>query len=459
MSQKRAFGTQDNSIFERSLTSNVGLAPILQLENLFDTAKERKQFSRILMKFNLSAITGDISAGNLPNPATDSTVTTYLYVYNCKHGDEQATSFSVNVHPLTQEWTEGNGLDLDNLTETGYANAVSADSTNAWTTTGGTFEVDANSATQSFDHGEEDLKVDITNLFNEWYAGNTGNFGVILKMTDAQEIKTGSTSANSLYYKKFYGRTTNTRKRPYIALEWDDSIKDDRNSITFNSTGLLWFYNIINGQLQDLNSTDDFPGNITLSGLTSSTQASGTSITTNLTAARHSKGIYKCNIGTLALTANTYTAFKDNWFVSASPTANYTFDFTTTDANSGFDEFKTASYKVVLRNLKNQYEENSKTRIFINIKDDSITWTPMTAATTATNTFTCTDATVEIREVDTDEVELPAENLSYDKNGNFFVIDTTNLYTGYKYYPVIKLNIRGETIYLRDQKKYSFEII
>ena len=83
----------------------------------------------------------------------------------------------------------------------------------------------------------------------------------------------------------------------------------------------------------------------------------------------------------------------------------------------------------------------------------------MTAATTATNTFTCTDATVEIREVDTDEVELPAENLSYDKNGNFFVIDTTNLYTGYKYYPVIKLNIRGETIYLRDQKKYSFEII
>ena len=459
MSQKRAFGTQDTSIFEKSLTANVGLAPILQLQNLFDTPKTRKQFSRILMKFNLSAITGDINPGNLPDPASDSTVTAFLYVYNCMHGDEQAASFSVNVHPLTQEWTEGNGLDLDNLTETGYASAVSADSTNPWTTTGGTYEVDANSATQSFDHGEEDLKVNITNLFNEWYAGNTGNFGVILKMTDAQEIKTGANSANSTYYKKFYGRTTNTRKRPYIALEWDDSIRDDRDSIAFNSTGMLWFYNIINGQLQDLNSTSDFPGNITISGLTSSTQASGTSITTNLTAARHSKGLYKCNIGTLALTANTYTAFKDNWFVSASPTANYTFDFETTNPSSGFDEYKTSSYKIVLRNLKDRYEENSKTRIFINIKDDSLTWTPMTAATTAASTFTCTDATFEIREVDTDEVELPAENLSYDKNGNFFTIDTTNLYTGYKYYPVIKLNIRGETVYLRDQKKYCFEII
>ena len=460
MGAKRAFATQDTFITERSLTSNLGSSPILEVYNLFDSAKLRKEFARILIKFNLSALTADIVSGDLVDPRTDTTVSAYLYMFNCKHGDEQATSFNINIHPLTQEWTEGRGLDADNLSETGFANAVTAQSGIAWTTTGGTYVVDSFSATQAFDHGEEDLKVTVTNMFNNWLNGYTGNFGFILKMTDTQELKTGAGSADSIYTKKFYARETNTRKAPYIQLEWDDSIRDDRNSVAFNSTAQLWFFNIVNGQLQDLNTTGAFPGNITLSGLTSATQTTGISaIKTALTAARHSKGIYKCNIGTFPLTANTYSVFKDKWFISASPTANYSFTFTAVDPASAFDEYKSSTYRVTLKNMRNQYEKNTKTRIRIHIKDDSLTYTALTAATTAISNFICTDGKIEIREVDTDDVEIPASKLSYDKSGNFWELDTSLLYSNVQYHPVIKFTIRGETFYLKDPDKYSFKIV
>lgn len=456
MSVRRAYANKDSWLNERSLTSNFGSSPILEVWNIFNTAITRKEFARTIVRFNLSAITGDISAGNLPDPRTDTTVSAYLYAFNVKHGDEQAKSFNINVHPLSQEWSEGTGLDNDEMTQTGYCNAVSADSTNPWVTTGGEYTVNSNSATQSFDHGEEDLKVNVTNMFNDWLNGVTGNFGVILKMTDAEEIKTGSTSANSTFYKKFYSRETNTRKSPYIQLEWDGSIKDDRSAISFNSSGTLWFYNIVNGQLQDLNATADFPGNITLSGL-SGTSYSG--ITTDLTAERHEKGIYKCNITSLPLTANNYSAFKDNWFLSASPTANYTFVFTAINPASGFDDYVTSQYRITFQNIRRDYEKGDKPRIRIHIKDDSITYTALTAASTAVSNFTCTDGTIEIRESATDDVEIPAYNLSYDENGNFFEFDTDDLYTGVLYYPVIKLKLRGETYYLADPKRYTFRVI
>ena len=268
--RKRAFADRDTSIFEKTLTANVGASPILQTSNIFNSLKERKEFTRILVRFGLSSLTGAIINKNCADPRVDS-ATAYLYMFNCPHGDDQAKSFDLEVYPLTQTWDEGTGLDLDGLTETGYANAVSAQSTVEWTSTGGTYQRDSTSATQNFDHGEEDLKVDITNIFNNWLNGVTANEGLLIRMTDAQEAKSGSTSATSIMYKKFYSRETNTRNQPFIQLEWDGSIKDRRNFVEFNSTADLYYYNIQNGQLTDLDSSNAFPGNITISGLSAGT--------------------------------------------------------------------------------------------------------------------------------------------------------------------------------------------
>lgn len=463
----RAFCDRDTTIFEKSITANAGGSPILQLSNIYNGIKLTKQFERVLIRFGLSSLTGNIvTTKKYPDPRTDSTVTAYLYMFNAPHGDAQAKSFDLEVYPITQDWSEGDGLDLDELTQTGYANAVSAQSTVAWTTSGGTWQRDANSATQNFDTGEENLKVNITNLFKEWLDGNTANFGVLVKMTDLQEARTGSTSATSIDYKKFYGRATNTRKQPYIQLEWDGAVKDDRNFVPFNSTANLFFFNIQNGQLTDLDGTSAFPGNITLSGLSAGTAgatgsvsaASWTALHTTLTAARHEKGVYKINF-TMPLSGNNYTQFKDRWYLSASPTANYTFDFTSIDPTSGYDNFVTSKYRVALKNLRTLYERGTVSRVRMNIKDDSLILTALTAGSTAVNNFIVTDGTVEIRELEADTIEIPAVKLSYDKNGNFFDLDTNNLYWGVAYKPVFKLNVRGETFYYDDPKHWHFEII
>ena len=83
----------------------------------------------------------------------------------------------------------------------------------------------------------------------------------------------------------------------------------------------------------------------------------------------------------------------------------------------------------------------------------------LTAATTAVSNFICTDGTWEIREVQTDLVEIPASQLSYDTRGNFFEFDTDNLYTGIDYHVVLKLTIRGETIVIQDPEKYAFRVV
>ena len=112
-----------------------------------------------------------------------------------------------------------------------------------------------------------------------------------------------------------------------------------------------------------------------------------------------------------------------------------------------------------MQNIKREYEKGSKGRVRIHIKDDSKTFTALTAATTAITNFIVTDGTIEIRESMTDEVEVSAYNISRDVNGNFFEIDTDNLIIGVKYNPVLKLNVRGETIYVSDPDRYEFKVI
>lgn len=461
MSAKRIFVKKDTTIYSESITANTGASPILEVFSTYNgvtkTPTSKKEWARILLNFNLSSVTSAIiNAKTIPNPTLDSNVSAYLYMQNVPHGEAMPSSFTLNVFPLTKEWDEGNGLDQDTLSHTGFSNAVSAQSSVDWTLSGGDFSIDSNSAIQSFDHGEENLKINITNIFNNWLDGTSANFGIVVKLDETQESATGSLSATYYHRKKFYSRQTNTTKQPYIQLEWDGAIKDHRDFIPYNSSGNLFFYNIVNGQFEDLNSTGNFNGFVTLSGLSG---ASYSAITTGLSAERHAKGIYKCNIPSFALTSNVYSAFTDQWYISASPTATYAFTFTPLNASNGLDNYVSASYKVAFKNLKNYYEKNTKARIRMHIKDSSFAFTSATATSSANTNFTCTDGYFEVRERTTDLVEIPLSPLSFDKNGNFFDLDCSNLYLGVQYKVCLKLNMRGEILWFDYPDLWDFEII
>ncbi len=211
----RAFAKKDTWITEQSVTSNFGASPILEVWTKFNSTLTDpiKQRSRILIQCDLSALSSSIvSLAKYPDPRTDSTVSAFLCIKNARHGGVQAENFTLDVFPLTASWSEGQGIDNDNFSQTGYANAISASNTNAWNYdrggTGGDVYIgwdnrayDSNSASQYFDTGQEDLKVDITNYFKAYLnyatgtsvaAGGSADYGFLVRMSDAQECRTAS---------------------------------------------------------------------------------------------------------------------------------------------------------------------------------------------------------------------------------------------------------------------------
>ena len=498
MSIARAYADKDTWITEASVTSNFGETPILEIWNNINEVTQRKEYARILIKFSLSSLSADIvNNGRIPDPRTDSGVSAFINLKNVKHSDNQAVNFDLVAFPLTASWMEGRGLDNDNYTNTGFANALSATNTNAWNInngqTGGSVYIgaasrvyDSNSATQSF-LGEEDLRMDVTDYFKAYLDYSTGtsiadggsaDHGFLIRMTDAYEAKDApealsagqavSISGTAFYSKKFYSRETNTRKRPYFELEWDGAIKDNRENLLFSKTANLFYYSLIDGELTDLNGTGPFPGHVTLS-------ANGVGMLTDaasgmaVTASRFSKGIYKVHIGSatnaagylnltgINLGLSSSTSFTDSWTVTtAGEYRTDSFSFDCLLPTSGYGNYVTSNHVVTLPNLSDQYDPTTKARIRVFVKNNQTQWQTLTGTSTALNTAIIKSGTFEIRELVTNDVEVPEQALSYDADGNFFDLDNTLLYEGLRYKVVLKLNVRGETLVYDYPEKWQF---
>ena len=487
MAQFRAYAEKDNFIVDSSLTSNNGLNPVLETWSKYNKDKSIKEWARILIKFPLSEISNNIvTNGSLPDPRIDNSVSAFINMKNVKHGQSIATNFDIWALPLTAFWSEGRGLDSDNFTNLDFSNAVSATNSVAWDIPGGTSgghavlgahnrEWDSNSGSQYFEHGEEDLKIDITSFFKDFLNGTSSDYGFMIRMSDGVEAKSNadavaaeydlSTVSSSWYTKKFYGRETNTTNKPFVSLEWDSSIRDDRNYITFSKSGSLFYYNFENGQLVDLDNFKKFPGYIDLS-------ANGIAIYPNsLTASRFSKGIYKIDIGTaqddlgnsltgINIGLSSATSFIDNWTITATDivsTKEFNFNMKLPNFEST-NTYQISRYPVKLINLRNIYEGGSKSYIKMYIRDTSAKLKALTGTTTLMNNFVCTDGTYEIRELTTDKIECGPYKLSYGEDGNYFYLDTNNLYRGVEYKIVLKLNIRGEIFWYDYPENWNFTI-
>ena len=487
MSRARAYVEKDTWITELSTTSNFGSSPILEVWNKLNPKRSRKEWARSLVKFSVTSLTGGIiSTGKYPDPRTDSTVSAYMYLFNALHGDPIASDFTIWSFPLTADWTEGTGLDNNKLSQTGYADALSATNSQSWTTlnstTGGhavlgsdTQVYDSSSGTATFVQGEENLKIDVTTWFKAHLNSVSANYGFLLRMSDTQEAKDGteataagadtSVSASSFFTKKFHAKETNTRNRPYIQLEWPGEIKDDRSLMKFSKTGNLFFYNMVDGVMEDLNGIKEFPGHVTISA-----DGVATSPLT-VTASRFAKGIYKVNIGTSApagggsitginIGTSASTLFVDSWVVTtAGEYLTTTGTLTFNQPVQGAQSFNISNFHVNFLNKKSSYDYGSTTKIRLFIRDKSAVLTAVTGSTTAMSGFIVKSGTVEIRELATDLVEVQPFEISYDKDGNWFELDTNNLYPDIEYKIVLKLNIKGDEVHFDRPESWNFSVV
>ena len=150
MAIKRYFANADTTItnaYKASLlttgvSGNMGASDILEIFKIFGQASvSSSEISRALVSFPVSDIIADRNSNIIPNSGS---ISWYLKLYNAKHSQTLPKDFTLTVSAVSKSWDEGYGLDMEEYSDVGYANWISAASSSvsgitSWTTQGGDY--------------------------------------------------------------------------------------------------------------------------------------------------------------------------------------------------------------------------------------------------------------------------------------------------------------------------------
>lgn len=247
----------------RATDANVGRAGTLDLFKLYDetpllSVTGQIELSRVLVKFDLQPIfdlTGTVIDINSPS------FKAYLQMFDIVGGSATPSNFNLVAYPLSQSFDEGIGRDLSSFNDLDVANFITASYTsqdNAWFATGanaggllGSNDIDyiasgnlgagvtSTFATQNFVKGNEDLFMDVTKVVSATVAGLVPNKGFRISYSNSEE-----TDQKTRFVKRFASRhSSNPLLRPKIFVKYDNSLIDNSNNFTFDSTGTVFLQN------------------------------------------------------------------------------------------------------------------------------------------------------------------------------------------------------------------------
>jgi hypothetical protein len=255
----------------RATDANVGHAGTLDLFKLYDESvisgsTQPTELSRLLVKFDLNkirALTGSIV------DIADSSFKVTMRLSDVVGGQPTPSNFTVSVHPLSMSWDEGIGHDVGRYADLGAANWVTASTSTgiiAWNSAGagasgglGGINIDIIASgnlndgqglralykTQTFDVGDEDLELDVTDIVSATLKGAIPDHGFRIAFTDTHEL-----SSSSLFVKRFASRhASNPLLRPTLVMKFDESIRDNHANFIFDVSGSLFLFNTVRGQL------------------------------------------------------------------------------------------------------------------------------------------------------------------------------------------------------------------
>lgn len=476
MAIKKYYATKDNTItnafkdnlLTRGTKANMGAADILEtfvihgqtsaslnVVSPSSTNAANAEQSRFIIQFPVDSIQSDITASALPSDT--SSVKYVLNLYNAPHGDSTPLSYSLDVCMLNEPWNEGRGLDMDNYTDLGASNWISASSNVQWTTTGSAIRNDANSKTSYFfETGLEDMELDISEIVYKWL-DSVPNYGLLVRMQPS-----AVSGSDSLYTKRFFSRTSDFfHKRPTIEAIWDSSRKDNRGNFYISSSvatsedniSTLYLYNNIRGELKNIPGLDSNSLSVAIY-----TGSSGP--------VDQPLQIKDKSSGAAALFAKARLLTENNATVDGVYTASFAcsssnpilFDVWFTGSGASRVEFFTGSfeplafdtstnlyqqeYVTTITNLAHEYKKGEEPtfRVFTRSKF----WEPTiyTKATTLVKPTIIDNVYYKIYRV-IDNLDVVAYQtgssnkegtlLSYDVSGSYFKFDTSCLEKGYAY--------------------------
>ena len=109
------------NLTRRGTGSNMGMADVMEVFSVYgrqtassSAAQGSQELSRMLVKFPMAGITADRSSNLIP---ASGSVRFYLKLYNAQTSKTVPIDYKLVVHPVSQSWQEGVGLDLDGYTD------------------------------------------------------------------------------------------------------------------------------------------------------------------------------------------------------------------------------------------------------------------------------------------------------------------------------------------------------
>lgn len=504
MGIKKYYATKDNTItnaFRENLTtrgtgSNMGASDILeafvihgqttasvsQTPSLANATNAEQ--SRIILQFPISTISSDMSSGVLPSDS--GSIKFYLNMYNAPHGNTVPLSYSLDVYMLSQSWSEGRGLDMNNYTDLGFSNWESGSSTVKWQDKssnpqpGGSYLESPQYPTSSvfFETGLENIQHDVSEIVYSWLNG-TSNSGFLIKFPD-----TAISGSETLYTKMFFGRTSEFYNyRPTIEARWDSSRKDNRGSFYLSSSvvtsqdnmNTLYLYNNVRGQLQNIPNLANNTLDVRIYSGTTRPLGSPLQIRD------HNQDLATVTqAGLLKENGHTITGIYTASFASSSSFDNM-YDVWSTGSGGSKIEFFTGSftpkqvqtsdllfaeeYLTSITNLESSYLKGQKPKLRVFARNKN--WDPniYTVASQAVVPDIIEDAyyrvyriidNLEIVPFGTGSANNQFSRLSYDVSGNYFELDTSYLEPGYAYGIQFAYYLQGT--YSEQPQTFKFKI-
>ena len=485
MAIKRFFATKDNTItnaFKDGLTtrgtgSNMGAADILEVFSIYGQASTASnELSRTLVEFDTTAISDARLAGTIP---ASGSVDFYLRMYDAEHIGSTPRDFTLTIAAVSQSWTEGTGLDMENYTDLGVSNWIKATTSTNWTEEGGDFLTGSGDSlmftSKAFSEGTEDLSVDVTTIVEEWIIGTTGSYGFGVFLTSSQE-----TATESYYTKKFFARDSEYfHRRPVLEARWNDVVADDSSNFYLSSSrapaadnlNTIYMYNYVRGQLVNIPGIGT--GAIRVSLYSGSTGPTGNALNlpvggdvasegdTSAVGGYVSTGIYSAS---LAYSSSSITSVYPVWH-NGSGTEYFSGSAITVKSQEDASIYPIKDWVINITNLKTTYstDEVARFRLYVRPKN----WNPnlYTVAQTQIETTPIDKAYYKLnRVVDNFEVisygtgsgNEAYTQLSYDASGNYFDLDMSMLQSGYNYQLTFLFNLVGD--YQEQRAKFKFRV-
>jgi hypothetical protein len=264
---------KDTTLYEWTSSINTGIDEVLEIEKIVSSSRSTNIYnSRVIIKFDLTNISNNIDTGTIPHATESNAPKYYLNLYTV-NAESLAYQYGLEAFPVSQSWDMGKGRRIDRgsiggvishdtdgaswnyrdgehhfgtywLTQSAASTQFEVNSTGSYSTVpgGGVWYTASGSASQSFDYEETDIRMDVSDIVNNWLTGSMPNDGFIIMRSGSTEVGIHDEERSGKSYGKlqFFSTDTHTVYQPKLEVAWNDtSNSGGTNTITVANDNIV----------------------------------------------------------------------------------------------------------------------------------------------------------------------------------------------------------------------------